>query len=282
MILVADSGSTKTDWRFFLENKVLSIETLGVNPMIHNEEYIKNAFFLNNDFYEIKNNVKYLFFYGAGCSSLDRNEKVKKVLQQYFEYAEIVVEHDMLAAVIALHGDSDGIACIMGTGSNSVLQKNKQLIEVLPSLGYILGDEAGGVDFGKRFLRDFLYKKLPNDIHDYAINELLLNKESILNNVYKNPPSNKYMASFVPILLRFRTSEYVQQLLKERFSAFFDFHILCFENYLDYPIGCIGSIANIFSDELQLVAENYATKIHIVIQKPIDSLLAYHIQKIYA
>lgn len=282
MILVADSGSTKTDWRYSHENNIISIKTLGVNPMIHNEDYISNAFFLNNDFYKIKNVVKYIFFYGAGCSSLDRNEKVRNVLAQYFEHAEIVVEHDMLAAVIALHGDNDGIACIMGTGSNSVLQKNKQLIEVLPSLGYILGDEAGGVDFGKRFLRDFLYKKLPKEINDYAINELQLNKESILNSVYNSPPSNKYIASFVPVLLRYRASDYVQQLLKDRFSVFFDLHILCFENYLDYPIGCIGSIANIFSDELQLVAQDYATKIDIFIQKPIDTLLTYHIQKIYA
>lgn len=282
MILVADSGSTKTDWRFFQEDKIQSIETLGVNPMIHNEEYIRNAFFLNNDFINLKNIVKYIFFYGAGCSSSDRNEKVRKVLLQYFEDADIVVEHDMLAALIALHGDADGIACIMGTGSNSVLQKNKQLIEVLPSLGYILGDEAGGVDFGKRFLRDFLYKRLPKEINDYAIDELQLNKESVLNSVYKSPPSNKYMASFVPVLLRYRASDYVQQLLNERFSAFFDFHILCYENYLDYPIGCIGTIANIFSDELQLVAQNYDTKIDIFIQKPIDALMTYHIRKIYA
>lgn len=278
MILVADSGSTKTDWCKYENGFKSDYSTLGVNPMIHSVEYITEALLSSNIFYDIKNKVQNIYFYGAGCSADGRNNKVKSVLQPYFPNAKIDIEHDMLAAVIALHGDSDGIACIMGTGSNSVLQKDKQLIEKVPSLGYILGDEAGGVDLGKKFLIDFLYKKLPIEIYNYAKNELLLNKESILQNVYQNPAANKYMASFVPHITHFRGTEYIQQVLRDKFSLFFEYHILCYEDYEKFPIGCIGSIANIFSQELQAVAHSYHTSIDIFLQKPIESLTDYHIR----
>lgn len=282
MLLIADSGSTKTDWLYFDNqlNEFVNITSMGMNPMLHSTEQIFDFISQNIDLKEISNQVTQLYFYGAGCSTIERNQKMKIAFKDFFKNANIHINHDLNAAVIALHGDNDGISCILGTGSNSVLQKDGVLIDVMPSLGFILGDEAGGVYFGKKILQDYFYKMMPESIYDYCHNNFEMDKEIVLKNIYQSPTPNRYIATFSRVLSEFRHTKYVQDILFEGFDLFFKIHILCFKDYQKYPIGCIGSIAYTFSDELKKVAKIHHTSIDNFIKKPIERLYVYHENKL--
>lgn len=281
MILFADSGSTKTSWLLYdkKNDSRKYFETLGINPIIHHHEEIFQKVYSNADLVAVAENVAELKFFGAGCSSPERNKLAQAALKSVFTKANIEIDHDMKAAAYAICGNEPGIACILGTGSNSIFFDGLNLVESYAGIGYILGDEASGAYFGKILLRDFLYHLLPVEIEQYLLNEYKLEKNTIFQLVYKEASPNRYLASFAPVLSKFRNTDYVQVTLQRGFTEFFDFHVSCFENYQDYPIGFVGSIANNFKEELQKVAIDFECTLGKFVQRPIDDIVDYFIGK---
>lgn len=279
MILFADSGSTKTSWLLYDKNDRSRkyFETLGINPIIHHHEEIFQKVYSNTDLVAVADKVEDIKFFGAGCSSPERNKLAQAALKSIFTKATIEIDHDMKAAAYAICGSEPGIACILGTGSNSIFFDGTNLVESYAGIGYILGDEASGAYFGKILLRDFLYHLLPVEIEQYLLAEYKLEKNTIFQLVYKEASPNRYLASFAPVLSKFRETDYVQVTLQKGFTEFFDFHVSCFENYQDYPIGFVGSIANSFKEELKKVADEFECNLGKFVQRPIDAIADYFI-----
>jgi len=280
MILFADSGSTKTAWLLYNKgNKTKTyFDTLGINPTVQSHEEILQKIHTNQDLIDIATAVSEIRFFGAGCSSKERNALVESALKTVFKNAKIIeVDHDMKAAAIAICGGEPGIACILGTGSNAVFYDGEEMIESYAGIGYVLGDEASGAYFGKQILRDFLYHLLPEEIEQHLIHEYQLEKNKIFQLVYKEASPNRYLASFAPVLSKFKDTDYVQVTLQRGFTEFFDFHISCFEHYQDYPIGFVGSIAAHFKTELEKVATEFECTLGKFVTNPIDDIADYFI-----
>jgi glucosamine kinase len=279
MILFADSGSTKTSWLLYDKSTGTRkyFETLGINPIIHHHEEIYQKVFSNTDLIAIAPTVNDIKFFGAGCSSPERNNLAASALKSIFTHATIEIEHDMKAAAYAICGKEAGIACILGTGSNSIFYDGETLVESYAGIGYVLGDEASGAYFGKTILRDFLYHLLPEEIEQYLLTDYKLEKNTIFQLVYKEPSPNRYLAGFAPVLSKFRATDYAQVVLQKGFTEFFDFHVSCFENFQDYPVGFVGSIANHFKPELEKVASEFECTLGKFVTKPIDDIADYFI-----
>ena len=279
MILIVDSGSTKTDWLAINTKSMeqFSFETIGFNPMIQTEEFIQSQISLNKDLINLNSDIINIYFFGAGCSTSENNNKVINALKANFPTSNILVDHDLNGALIALCQGNPGIACILGTGSNSIFFDGVHQQKKVPSLGFILGDEGSGAYFGKQLLRDFLYGNLPNEIFNYMSIELDLNKDIILQKIYGEPNPNRYLASFAIILSHFRQTDYVQKLLLEGFNSFFQIHILCFEKYREIPLNFVGSIAINFKSEIEIIANKYQCKIGRFVQKPIQAIAEYYL-----
>lgn len=283
MILLADSGSTKTSWLcYHLSSKEkMTFTTLGINPIIHHQEDIIRIISENKDLIALGNQIKKIYFFGAGCSSNSRNEIAKNAMQTIFNQAEIQIDEDMVAAGISICGGEKGIACILGTGSNSILYDGQNWHNSNAGIGFILGDEGSGAYFGKLLLRDFLYQTMPNEIYQYIKDNYKLTKDDIFSKVYKMPSPNRYLASFAPVLSEFRENDYCQMMLQNGFTEFFDYHITCFDDYKNMPVGFVGSIAYIFQDEIKNVAKSFDVQLGKFIKEPIDGLLDYYINKNY-
>lgn len=282
MILFADSGSTKTSWLLYnpINNSKTYFDTLGINPTVQSHEEIIQKVHTNQNLIAIAKTIKEIRFFGAGCSSSERIALVESALKTVFKKAtNINVDHDMKAAAISVCGSEPGIACILGTGSNSIFYDGENLTESYAGIGYVLGDEASGAYFGKTILRDFLYHLLPEEIEQHLLNEYKLEKNNIFQLVYKEASPNRYLASFAPILTIFRDTDYVKVILDRGFTEFFDFHISCFENYQEYPIGFVGSIAANFRPELEKVANDFECTLGKFVTNPIDEIADYFIGK---
>lgn len=281
MILFADSGSTKTAWLLYDPTTELKkyFETVGINPIIHHHEEIYQKIFSNSELIAVADKVTQIRFFGAGCSSPERNRLAEAALKSIFHNAVIEIDHDMKAAAYAICGNQPGIACILGTGSNSIFFDGETLVESYAGIGYILGDEASGAYFGKTIIRDFLYHLLPQEMEEYLLNEYKLEKNTIFQLVYKEASPNRYLASFAPVLSKFRETDYAQVVLQKGFTEFFDFHVSCFENYQEYPIGFVGSIATTFKQELTKVADDFECTLGKFVTNPIEEIADYFIRK---
>lgn len=276
MKLIADSGSSKTHWCLIQDQgDIVEYHTIGFNPFFVTEDIVTKELD-DKGFRAIKNQVKEILFYGAGCSNIERNQFLQTIFSQYFTSAEtITVDHDMLGACIALFNQNEGIACILGTGSNSCVYDGKNITQNVAALGYILGDEAGGAYFGKEILKHYIYKTVPKDIYEYMSLELKLDKEDIFNAIYKEALPNRYMASFSTIFSKFRTHEFIQNILMKGFDEFIQYHILCYPESKKYPIGMVGSIAFHFREEIERALKRYDLKLHTVLKSPIEGIVKY-------
>ena len=278
MILIADSGSTKSDWVAISQNSTIRYSTVGINPYFHDEEFVFSAIKDNQSLYSISSQIEEVYFYGAGCSSEKLNSIVLRGLQKVFTQAEIHVDHDLSACALATYQGEPGISCIIGTGSNSCFYDGTNIFESIPALGYILGDEGSGAYFGKKLLADFLYNKLPENIHFSLQNDLGLDKEKIISNVYMKPGANVYLASFMPFIFSHFDDKYISNMILEGFKTFIDTHVRCYQDYTKYKVHFIGSIACLFQKELDQACQFYNVTLGQVIKKPIDGLADYHMK----
>ncbi len=273
MLLIADSGSTKTDWALVenISNEIIYTETNGFNPFFHSTSYILEHILSNEVLQHNKNKIQQIRYFGAGCSSEHRNAIVENALKQMFPNAFIKVDHDIAGAVYATCQHKPGISCILGTGSNCVMFDGTSIISHTHALGYVLGDEGSGSYFGKKIARDFINKVLPPNIHAFY-KQHGFTKESILEKVYNTPGANKFLASMAKPLSEFLHEEYTQQLLHEGFTEFVQQHIIKIPNAQKYPVHFVGSIAFTYQDLLKNVLSKFHLHTGIIIQKPILAL----------
>jgi N-acetylglucosamine kinase-like BadF-type ATPase len=278
MILIADGGSTKADWIAINEdkNEAFRTRTLGLNPAIVPEEELENRIINMFQLMNVKEDVKEIHFYGAGCGTPKPIAILKGILESIFVNADVFISEDMLAAVYAASGNKPAIVCILGTGSNSCYFDGKSMKMLVPSLGYILMDEASGNYFGKELLRDYYYNDMPLEIAQEFKKEYNLDADYIKKNLYREPNPNMYLASFAKFMFDFKENSYIRNLIKNGFQEFFKYRILPFNKTSETPIYFIGSIAHYFRDILEEIANNNNLKVTDIIQRPIDNLLEYH------
>jgi hypothetical protein len=281
MLLVADSGSTKCDWILVKpDGERIDTHTMGFNPFFHNEEIISSEILKNELLAKNADKIEYISFYGAGASSDSRNSIVERGLKMVFKNTKkIIVDHDLKAAAIATAQDSPGIACIIGTGSNSCYYDGSTVHEVVPALGYILGDEGSGAYFGKLLLSKYLYKKLPIELAKGLEEEYNISKEAIFEAVYNKPNPNVYLASFMKFALKHKDHPFFKEMIYKGLSAFINIHVWCYDNFREVPVHFVGSIAYYFHDVLEEVARNYRFTIGNIIRKPVSPLADYYCKK---
>lgn len=274
-IVVADSGSTKTDWLFLVDGqKVNELHGQGLNPCLMKREEIIEV--LQREAGNCKDFLcaDALFFYGAGC----RGEKLKvmeEALGITLHPSKLEVQSDLLGAARAVCGSEDGVACILGTGSNSCLFLQGEIKANVPSLGYILGDEGGGAALGKRLLSDLWKKQLPSDVQALFYETYKLTTDQLVHRVYNENFPNRFLGSFVPFLSTHRTHPALANLLREEFSRFVCRNVLPYEP-THLQIHFVGSVACLFREELRQVLASHNLSIGKVIAKPIEGLAAFH------
>ena len=277
-ILIADSGSTKTDWVLLDNNSIIiQFQTIGFNPYFQSSEDIYN---------EIKNklipvlhdqlhSITQISYYGAGCSTSDKIQVVKQGLYLAFGNILSEVNHDLLAAARALCGKEKGIACILGTGSNSCFYDGKEVVENIPSVGYLFGDHGSGATIGRTFIQHYFDEKLPIHLKT-AFENAGYNREIILEHVYKKPMPSKYLASVVSFLVNFNNDSYIKELIKNCFLIFFDAQVSKYTDAKKLPFNSVGSIGYYYKDLLTDAAKEKGFMIGNIIKSPIDGLIKYH------
>jgi N-acetylglucosamine kinase-like BadF-type ATPase len=281
MILVVDSGSTKADWISGKDGKQTGeFHTMGFNPYFHDSEKVASELAAHPELHALKNDVKEIRFFGAGCSSNERKEIIRVGLQEAFPNANIEVDHDVLASAIATCGDQPGIACIIGTGSNSCYYDGKNVSPNNYGLGYILGDEASGSYFGKLLLTRYLYGILPADlVREFEEVYGKTNKDFVINHVYKMPGANVWLSSFAKFMTERKDHPWVRAEAEKGMNLFFDLFVCGYKDYQKLPVHFIGSVAWFFSDILKEIAANKRISIGKIIRKPIYDLASYYISR---
>lgn len=278
MKLFADSGSTKTEWILCDDNNVhlKHFETLGLNPIHLNDESLRSLLedvalkHLNEEV----NQIVQILFYGSGCTPVQR-PRVAKVFESLYPAARVQVESDLLGACRALCNRNEGICCILGTGSASCLYDGDTIIQQTPSLGYILGDEGSGASLGKHLLSDILKGQLPDSICRSFREEYVIDVASVIENVYRRPNANRYLASFCKFLSKNIRVEEIENLVISELQSFIRRNLKIYSRP-DLPINFVGSIAYYFSDQLKKALAQEQMLLGKVIQKPLDGILSYH------
>lgn len=272
MILIADSGSTKTDW--CVDNGPV-IHTMGINPFHQSAESILQIL-CNELLPQLPEKVLLdeIHFYGAGCTP-EKSVIVKEALKALFPQASIQVKSDLLGAAHALCGKAKGIACILGTGSNSCYYDGEQIVQNVSPLGYILGDEGSGAVLGKRLVGDCLKNQLPQDICKAFLEAFGLTPAIIIEKVYRQPQANRFLASLTPFLSAHRDIPQIHDLLVSSFTDFFQRNVMQYP-YQDTPVHFVGSIAWHFKEEVKEAARHLGIHTGKFIQSPIGELQKYH------
>lgn len=280
MILVADSGSTKCDW-ILVDNQSTMHKThsIGFNPFFHSSDLVYETLIKNELFQKHKLDVSEVYFYGAGCSNPARNEIIAIGLKRVFSNADfVIVDHDLRGAAYATTNGDKGIACIIGTGSNSCYFDGIDVIEAVPALGYILGDEGSGSYYGKIMLSEWLYKRMPIELAEDFGTEYNLTKEGIFEAVHHKPDPNVYLASFSRFVSKHIDHQYFKDMVFQGLDKFVNIHVLCYDNCKEVPVHFVGSIAHYFKPILQEVALKYGLTLGNIEKRPIDALANYHIK----
>ncbi|MBB6129358.1 BadF/BadG/BcrA/BcrD ATPase family protein [Mucilaginibacter lappiensis] len=281
MILVADSGSSKTDWLLSLpQQEPVSFKTAGLNPYFLTEKEIAKIIQDQApDMVAHAHDISEIYFFGAGCSSPDRHEIVSNAISQLFNKAFISVDSDLLGCAYATCGHEKGICCVMGTGSNISYFDGENIHDGQHGLGFVLGDEGSGTWFGKALITDFLYGNMPADINEAFNKAYGLNKEIVIKNVYQRPNANTYLASFSRFVSEIKTTPYGQELLERGLLEFIDTNVKSYPEYHRYKCHFVGSIAYFFAEELTTLCHQQGVKTGKVIKQPINDLMAFILKR---
>jgi len=281
MIVIADGGSTKTNWCLINEaGRKILFNTEGYNPYFSSTAYIIDSLKIGlPDHLEVEKLTE-VYYYGAGCSTDAKRKIVADAMQVTFPNAKIFIGHDLLASCRALLGDEAGFAAILGTGTNSCLYDGKDISLNIDSLGYFLGDEGSGCYIGKRILGDYMKGYMPKGLRESFYDNFALTNEDIFDNIYNKPLPNRFCAGFSKFLYDYKESyeDYAFSTVNFAFSAFFENLVTHYPNYKDYKLNCVGSVGYSFRDILSVVADRYEMGIGKIIRSPIDDLVNYHIQ----
>ena len=286
MIIIADSGSTKTDWCVVDGQNVKLFTTKGVNPYHLDEHQIITI--INNEFCQqlleydrhngkkdVLNNIQDVFFYGAGCTAEKSHVVATAIRKTLNNRARIFVNSDMLGAAKGLCADKPGIVCILGTGSNSCYYNGSEIVDNVPPLGFILGDEGSGAYIGKRLVGNCLKKQFPDEVCNLFLKETNLTLQAIIQKVYREIMPNRFLAGLSTFCARHRDIKVVRDFIIDCFAQFFTRNVNLY-NCPELSVSFVGSIAWYYKEELQEAAEMTGFKIGQVLKSPITGLLKYH------
>lgn len=293
MILIADSGSTKTDWALCAERgsnikgeaACVRIKTQGLNPFYLQNEEIINV--LQNELFpQISNSISTIeevYFYGAGCTETKipmMEATISEALTRFTSEGKVrvvSVAGDLLAAARAACGREAGIACILGTGANSGLYDGKQIVKNIPPLGFILGDEGSGAVLGKLFLNAIFKEQLPTRVKEAFLTETHQTYADIIDRVYRQPLPNRYLASISKFIRQHLDEFALHSIVEQNFDAFFKNNIMRYDYSRNYPIAVVGSVGKIYEDILKKCADKQGYKLINVLAAPMEGLIKYHI-----
>ncbi|WP_375417665.1 N-acetylglucosamine kinase [uncultured Hymenobacter sp.] len=278
MILIADGGSTKSNWCQLddAHNRVY-FNTEGYNPDFMSTEGIAASLGQSLPDTLPREQVREVHYYGAGVSSAAKAEVVAGAMRQLFPQAQVTVTEDLLAAARALLGRGPGFAAILGTGTNSCLYDGEQITYNVDSLGYFLGDEGSGSFIGKRLLRDYMRQQLPAELQGvFRETYGLGSRNEILDRLYNQALPNRFLASFAKFAYDHNNVSYCREIVLQGFEAFFQNLVLHYPNYQQYSFNCVGSVGYNFRDALTQVARSHNMEVGKIIRSPIDDLVSYH------
>lgn len=281
MILLAESGSTKTQWCLVDDKRIeMLVNTPGINPFILADteiETIMRPVLSGLD----QVHVEKIYFFGAGCSTPNTIHRIKIALVNIFDCKNIEIDSDLKAACLALAGNQTGIIGLLGTGSNSCVWDGKSMVARIPSLGYILGDEGGGVSFGKQLIADFLKNQMPDQIKEQFAQKYSVSTEYVLERVYRSPMANRYLAGFAPFIDEHIDDPYCRSIVHKKFKAFFERNILHYSEYGQYGLYFCGSIAYYHRDILHEISSRSELNIKNIVKEPINDLALYYQKLIF-
>lgn len=278
MILIADSGSTKTDWTIVDNTQIVKkISTKGINPFFQTKEEIASDLAENLIPELVNTEFNGIYFYGAGCI-FDKVAIVSDAIKMHLTAKEIIVNSDMLGAAHALCGKSAGIACILGTGSNSCEYDGSQIIANVSPLGFILGDEGSGAVLGKLFMGSLLKNQLTPGLKESFLTEYNLEIPDIIHRVYKQPFPNRFLATIAPFINKNIKDDSVHQLVLSSFIDFFVRNVKQY-SYQDKKVHFIGSIAYHFEQVIREAAKETNVEIGTITKSPMEGLINYHLNK---
>jgi len=279
MIIIADGGSTKTNWCLVTdEGKKVYFNTEGYNPYFSSVEYIINSLNENLPIDLEKDQITEVNYYGAGCSTTEKRALVEEAMKVVFTKSRIYIGHDLLAAARALLGTSEGFAAILGTGTNSCIYDGKDIVQNIDSGAYILGDEGSGCYIGKKLLIDYLRGYMPEAVRQNFWETFKLTPDDVNEQVYTQPRANRFCASFSKFVYDNNVHlEYSRNLVKTSFEDFFRNLVTHYPDYQKYTFNCIGSVGYNFRNVLEEVVTENGMVIGNIIRSPIDNLVKYHL-----
>ncbi|MCH8496342.1 MAG: hypothetical protein LAT57_12030 [Balneolales bacterium] len=276
-LLLADSGSTKTEWCLVKsDGTTITAFTGGLNPYYHTEESIEEIL-RNTLIPEIGvDSVDAVYFYGAGCTGDERTEMLAGVLKSVFNAEEVEVQSDILGSVRAVCGRKPGIAGILGTGANSCQYDGEKVVDNVPVLGFILGDEGSAGYFGRKILQGYFYREMPEDLKTALETEFDMRRATILENVYQKPQPNTYVAGFAKFAGDHADHPYIKTILRDGLVESVERHILKYNGAKTMPVGFVGSVAFYNSDLLREILVEKGLIPGEIIKNPMPNLVKYH------
>ncbi len=283
MILIVDSGATKSDWIALDENgeKIFFTQTLGLSPEVLTRPVIEDRLANNFELSKNKDNISALYFYGAGCGTERMQVFLKDIFKTFFPNASCEVKEDTYAAIYATTAIGDqSIVCILGTGSNCSYFDGEKLHQKVTSLGYIPMDDGSGNFFGRKLIRDYYFNKMPKDLADKFASEFNLQADVIKDNLYKQPNPNTYLATFARFIIENKQHPYAKGVIEKGFQQFINNYVMQFDLATKVPISFVGSIAYYLIDELKKALERNDLVVGAILQRPIDGLVKFHQNKL--
>lgn len=284
MILIADSGSTKVHWCLMAANgHTAEFITDGINPLFQTSDAMRNSI-CNQLLPQMASmlwagTVSHVFFYGAGCTP-EKSPFVEKAIKSVFKKAKVFVASDMLGATRGLLGHEKGVACILGTGSNSCLYDGEQIVKNVPSLGFILGDEGSAATLGKRLVSDLLKNQLGDDLKERFLSQYAINQADVIEHVYRQPFPNRWLANLARFCAENIDDPRIHDLVYDHFAQFVKRNISQYytseEQKQSMPVGFVGSIAFYYRPVLEQVMSDYGFRVGQILQDPIPGLVEYH------
>lgn len=275
MKLIAESGSTRTEWALVEDNHLVQrVFTEGLNPFFQTRREISRSVRLGLPESFFKKKLDQVYYYGAGCSSYEKKNILGASLVAQFK-TPIQVESDLLAAARGLFKCEAGIACILGTGSNSCFYDGKIIVKNVKAAGYILGDEGSGAVLGKLFLADLLKGLAPKELANEFHEKFRISVNDVMESVYNLPFLNRFLGTIAYFLGDYMDNEYVYNLLTNNLRSFFNRNV-CQYDYINYPIRFVGSLAYAYPDILQEVAQEFGVEIDVIEETPMNGLIEFH------
>ena len=276
MKLIADSGSTKTDWRIIdPKGQVIQLKSEGINPNYTPKERISEIVKAGLGDH-LKEAINEIYYYGSGCGSESNQYLIKDVLADIFPNSQIAVTHDMMAAARALCGTEKGIACILGTGSNSCLFDGQKITDNVQSLGFILGDEGSANWLGKKLLLAYFRRELPEKLKQNFQKRFKMTDSEIVQNLYASESSARFLAQFSKFIFQNIKSPFLYRLVYDSFVEFIKVNITPYKGHSELPIHFTGSVAFYFANILRLAGVDQKIRIQHIVESPIAGLTLYH------